>query len=184
MITSKQITEEYAALMDARNHKTPIYVNPTSSDLLDLNKSIKGSDKYVRFIADAKTQKVYVWNGFNALHTDAVTSLKLGSYHSVRDQPNILFGYSYLKNGKLVLTNQSDSIEKLGSVVDSLSSYKLWDFSASELKDKFGNDIKKDSNWATAFFIYNWSFLSKYISGTSQYIDREKTKFIEWKKSN
>lgn len=187
MITSKQIiqlSEDYDKLISIRGQKIPLYSNPTSSDLLELNKSIKNSDKFIRFIADAKARKVYIWDGTLAIHSDVVTSLGLGNIAYVREQPNFLLGYCSIVSGKLILMNQHDSVEKLSSIIDALFGYYAWNFSKPEVEIKFGKDIRKSKVWTIAFFMYNWSFLSLYISGTSQYINKEKERFEAWRKDH
>jgi len=74
MITSNQINkvlEDWDRSVKNGSLSAEVYTNPTSSDLGELNASIDKSlnpKKEVRFIADSKAQKVYVWDSSLLTH--------------------------------------------------------------------------------------------------------------------
>lgn len=71
---SQFIQEKWVADYPKRDKVVPIYENPSSKDLIDLNKSglVNGA---VRFCAVAATKKIYVWNGMEMIHDDAINKL-------------------------------------------------------------------------------------------------------------
>lgn len=80
MIISKQIIKLYDTYvaMTASKRKTPIYENPTSSDLLAMRKDANMSARdtlYVRFIADNESKIVYIANAQFVIHPDMAKSL-------------------------------------------------------------------------------------------------------------
>lgn len=184
MITSKQIlkvSEDWVDNIKGYDTQIPLYVNPGSTDKKKMFQAYKISDHFVRFIADGKQQKVYVWDGTQAIHYHAMRTLGLGDYSRVYEYPNILMGYAHLQNGNIIFdAKNKEPVDHLIKSVQSLNSYLLWGFSDKETKQRFGNDIKLNYNWISNFFRYNWSFLDKYISGLGTHINNEKSKFQEW----
>jgi hypothetical protein len=184
LITSKQIikiSETWVNNIKGYDMQVPLYVNPDSTDKKELYKAYKISDHFVRFIADGSQQKVWVWDGTQAIHSQAMQSLGLGNYSKVYDSPNILLGYAHLQNGNITFdVNNKEPVDHLIHSVQSLNSFLLWGFSDGETKQRFGTDIKLNYNWLSQFFTYNWSFLDRYISGMGNYISQEKSKYQEW----
>lgn len=71
MRLQQYINEKYLARFKDLfiDSSTEIYVNPSMRDLKELKNS-------VRFIADAKTKRVYVWNAMDLFHKSAWERLK------------------------------------------------------------------------------------------------------------
>jgi hypothetical protein len=145
MIISKQIitlTEKY--LTSKRVHtfngdrELVLYVNPDTSERQDIILSAKKSQKggagpYVRFIADAKAKKVYVWDAYEGDH---VTGRNLVG---------------------LPATNQSKTPWLLYGTGEPAGGYKLkfvaWD----------SKPLYSEYKFYFAFLDYDWSWLSPYI---------------------
>jgi hypothetical protein len=188
VITSKQIIniseEWFKSITGYGSVSIPMYVNPDSTDIKELYKSFKTSDRLVRFIADAKGPKVYVWDGTQAIHLQGLKTLGL-NYNDVFSSPSMLMGYARIKSGKIVHEPDArDPIEYISINVRSLNSYVMW-YPSDDIKTKqqFGKDISNSYFYVTQFFNYNWSFADKYISGIGSYLNQEKTKFQSWVKN-
>lgn len=104
MITSKQILDIFEQWVSSlsSNFKdevsVDIFVNPTSFDIIDLRRV---TTHYVRFIADSKDKKLYIWNGEAALHAQVAKHLGiLPRIESIPDKT--LIGVADIKGGKLV----------------------------------------------------------------------------------
>lgn len=154
MITSKQIislSEEWLMSISSPfkpNTSVDIYVNPTSSDLLELKKL---TINYVRFIADSNTKKVYVWDGDSLLHAQAAKRLNLSRqidfYQSIPD--NTLIGTATIRNGKLY-AKYSDYFYQ---IIQDLNRYKSEVTSGSYLEKKLNYflTIKDKFNWVSSY---------------------------------
>jgi hypothetical protein len=189
VITSKQIitlSEEWFKSITGYNSvSVPMYVNPDSTDIKELHKAFKTSDRLVRFIANAQSpQKVYVWDGTQAIHLQGLRALGLNNYSAAYSAPSLLMGYARIQSGKIVHEqNEKDPIEHISLCIRSLSSYVMW-YPSDMVKTKqmFGKDISHNYVYATQFFKYDWSFADRYISGLGSYLNQEKTKFQSWVK--
>ena len=181
VITSKEIIRLSEIWIPSKGIKTDVFENPDSSDIKELYKNIKDDDKFIRFYADAKTQKVYAWSGHDAIHVDI---LKLngfyGSYQVALDNPSLLIGYGKIRGGRIVLYDQESSIRKISGSIDILNSYFQWNLSPKAVKSRFGPHIAEEKTWLTQFFNYNWTFVDRYISGVLPFIINEKKRFKEW----
>ena len=174
MIVAKEIItlcEEWSKSTAIGGDQVDIYENPGSSDIKKLFKVVRNFEKEVRFIANAKTQIVYVWGAMLATHSDLLPILNLGSYVDLFKKPWLLLGYGNIENGKIVLSHRHDAIEGLLCYSD----YKA--------RAKFGGSVGIEKAWLTSVFEYKWSFLENYISGLGKYMDREKAKFFDWIKT-
>jgi hypothetical protein len=145
MITSKQITKiTENFLLSKRVHtfngdrELAIYENPDTSERQDIILSAKKSQKggsgiYIRFIADAKSKKVYVWDAYEGDHVTGRNLIGLPS------------------------TNQSKTPWLLYGTGEPISGYKLkfvtWDSKPLYSEYKFYFD----------FLSYNWDWLSSYV---------------------
>ena len=107
MITSKQILK-ICELWDksgtAFGKQYDIFRNPTSSDIAKLKKASPTGE--FRYIADAESPKVYVWDANAALHGLVQTVINLYSINS--REPNLYKGYCKLSGGQLVSDNVGD----------------------------------------------------------------------------
>jgi len=79
----KYLTEKYWGRVESRwtGMNLEIFENPSKKEFLDAA-AIGIVEKYVRFIADPKRKKVYVWSA-NAIHADMVPEIYNKSYANV-----------------------------------------------------------------------------------------------------
>ena len=107
MITSKEILnlfEDYSASGKSQGRHAEIYQDPTSSDYQELEKSAKRQKRVlekIRFIADAKNQKIYVADSYTCVHRDMLKILKLPLDFLTETHPYVKYGEAVLINGKL-----------------------------------------------------------------------------------
>lgn len=194
MITSKQIiklSEEWFKNVTGYMGKpVPLFINPNSSDLKELFNSSKGSKfgNLIRFVADAKTQNVYVGDGGLVIHNDILKSISLNSSVNFDTLPNIFMGYGILKQGKIYFefngnssSNGFDPIERVTSMLNKLESSMFRITSSSNKNDKLIEMTKRKREWLLSFFRFNWSFLNRYVIGTGPFLEKEKARFSEWK---
>lgn len=194
MITAKsilQVEEEwFKNIIGYHNNSVPLYINPNSSDLKELFQSVKKSNfnNLIRFVADSKVQSVYIGDGGLVLHTNILSAMNVGSSISMDILPNILMGYGVLKQGKIyyqfngnLSSNNADPIERVTSNLNSLESSMFRIMSTPSRKDKLIENTKKKYEWTRQFFSFNWNFLDKYIVGAGQFMNKEKSRFTNWK---
>ena len=153
MITSKQIisiSEDYLDSVNSGGRNIQIFVNPTPDDYKELNA------KKVRFIADAKNKKIYVWNAYFAIHN--AIAYKIGL--EPRMEVDLFSGESDYYSNKLYMKESS----RVRNYV------------------KNRNDSSKEQKYLTNFFSQNWSWLDKYVDGAVQYVNDNKQKFEKMNK--
>ena len=136
MITSKQILEEFYKTFDVMGGYSDIFVNPGSSDYAEIYKESKYH--WIKFFADDKNKKVYVWNADRGIHREIVIKLNLAMMND-----NILAGDAMLSNGKAIMKD-SDMLTNLLNGA------------------KARNPVSKHS--LKALLSINWSWVEKYIS--------------------
>ena len=91
--------------VDLMPNETPVVENPTASELERLWSKIKGSDKMIRFIIDAKHKTFYAFDGSNYIHHDAVKNLEdlwPGHVGQRAQAPYIFTGEGVLYRGKIL----------------------------------------------------------------------------------
>lgn len=112
--------------------KFPIYVNPGSSDLIELEKAARFDNrklKELRFIADAKAKKLYVCDAFLGLHEKMLSALKFST-----SDKTIVGGIITMSGGKPYY---------LDIFVQSSESFKLdWTF-ADRYVSRFSSEMEK-----------------------------------------
>ena len=147
MITSKYIiklSEEYFNTKNIRGFDVVIYKNPT----LDEIKSLRAVNSGVRFIADAKSKKVYVWDANKSIHNDIFSSL--------------------VSWGAISWDNMDYYINGIASVFDSgRMTFTVWDFA-----NRPGEINSEVRNYVITIMNQDWAWLDRYIPGASQYIKR------------
>lgn len=169
MITSSQILklyEDWEKTISYGNKPINIFVNPTSSDLIKLTKSISDSPKEVRFIADAKTQKVYVWDASLAIHNNVRP--QLGFSHEILDTSNIIDGTVGLSNGKLNMIE--DNLNDIPILINLLKQKSVSDSKLVSIK-----------NYLIKIFETKWNWVGKYIFGFEDYISRQRDNYKKLK---
>lgn len=157
MITSNQIiklSEEW--LMSAKGTYSPdlvnIYVNPTSSDYLELRKE---KVQFLRFIADNRNKKIYVANAIHILHDDMVRNI--GGFTGLKtDYTNfslwLLAGNASLSGNTSDMT-RSDMIQH------------LWQFS-SDTNNSI-SERKKVRDILNKILATDWSWCDRYVKVTN-----------------
>jgi hypothetical protein len=188
MITSKQIitlSEEWETSFTYGNHLIDIFVNPTSSDIKELFSKLDvkiNPKKEIRFIANAKTKKVYIWDASLVHHAEV--SHKLGFSHPgeydgliTSEPPYIFDGFGYLSSGKIVGQNENGSISDIKIALN------------AKLISK-GKKSKQNywfiEEWISRFnaiFYWDWSFIDRYVPGFSRNILTLKEQFLNWMKT-
>lgn len=142
MITSNKIIfllEKYlTSKRMSGDRELIIYENPDTNELHDLimlaKKSQKGgSGPYLRFIADTKNKKVYVWDSYEAEHTIGRSTIGLPSIDPIKT-PWLLYG-----------------------LCEPYSGYKL------KLIEWPSKPPYSDTKFYTGLFNGDWNWLNRYI---------------------
>ena len=183
MITSKQViklSEDWFKDVKNGNITASIFVNPGSSDIRDIYKNAVSANRAghptIRFIADAKTHKVYVWDAYYAYHDDVATELGYVKPNEYLDEPPFVYdGYGKIVNGKIVGNDTHGTTSNIDSLLNSIETNHY-------LSDR---QIKERIDILSPIFTYNWSFIDRYISGFTKFIqDRQQRFFILLSKLN
>ena len=182
MITANQIisiSEEYDKLVRDGNKLIDLFVNPTSSDLKEIYSKMSSNNpnKEVRFIANAKTQKLHVWDAALAVHYAMAYALGLSRGPGSFDEPTYAFdGFGRLSGGRIIPTFNHGTAK---NIVD--TEYTRYS-GKSKLPPKVIPDWVTDSDSLEEFFRYKWDFIDKYVPGINSFINKERDKFIAWSK--
>ncbi len=118
-----------------------LYVNPTKSEIYKASKAAGPGSGDIRFIADSRNKKFFVWNAEVEIHPHVAPMLvkareikPVTKYPSAWQSPYFLMGIAKVeKNGKLKLTN-CDNWE--------------WNESSSWIKEA----VFKDWTWIKGYF--------------------------------
>lgn len=167
MITSNYIinlSERYINGKKTFMGYAKVFENPTSSDLLEIEKYFQASQPdNIRYLAKAKAnaQTVYVWDANLALHKD-IRQL-LGFPYEPEKSPDIINGEATLSNGKVKFLN-ADSVD-----------YRLSNF---EIKNVPDAKLKEIRRYLSKVFGYDWNWLDYYIKGFGSHISQQKEKFM------
>jgi len=123
------INEEYLTRLKRKGQSFEVFVNPSVKEM----KQVDEMDG-VRFTADNKDKKVYVWDSFVAIHND-VWDLETGKGRNFNRESceTVLHGECELKGGKYVM-NFSDEIH-----------YQM------DNKTFYIRDIIKDFKWVNRY---------------------------------
>lgn len=168
MITSKHIIstcEGWVSSPVVRGTKIDVYENPGSGDYKELYKNTNRG--IVRFIADAKSKKVFVWDAYLATHFDVADKLKSeGKIGGSTYRDTLLRGQANLSGGssKMTDTDTFGNMDALEKAVRSKQKLGI-------LTDYF---VRYDIIFKT-----DWSFVSRYVN--CQYLVDMKNKFNEIK---
>lgn len=162
MISSKfilQQLESFSKTGRVFGRLVDVFENPTSSDLKELSKQAKDFQlnlTEVRYIADARKQKVFVFNSELAIHADIRMILGYSTEHY--KTPHLLNGEARFQRGKLSALSQRDLISK-----------SFWYFS--------NHPSQVDKFYLEESLNYDWSWLEKYVVGIDSGIKIIKKKF-------
>lgn len=149
MIKSSQIKsllEEWLKSFSLSRGLIDVYKNPSKSDYSEIYQSfiddvrLPSKIVMIRFIADAKTKSVYVWNGQKAIHAEVARSV--GLIDRMESDPTILSGIGVLVSGKAEM-QQADSLESI---------------------DKYSSQF--DINYYNGVVSRDWSWVNRYIQVT------------------
>jgi len=171
VITSKyiiDISEEWS-----KSAHTPgggvcdIYENPGSSDVKELYQNIKGSDKLVRYITDARVSKVYVWNASLNIHDSVRREYGLGDSGQPLRTPYVIEGFGKISGSRIVSVSRDleGTIAKLKSGLKFLLD---WEISKRLDPDVVKNFLSHTSYLLERFsgtFKFKWDFLGRHIAG-------------------
>jgi hypothetical protein len=82
VITAHQILEKYAALyrIPRSEESVPVFKNPDRREMWEC-----GKNEYIRFLANAKTQEIYVWDGTRATHHTIITQVLKKSFYPLEE---------------------------------------------------------------------------------------------------
>jgi len=89
---------------DNKTPPFPVYMNPSTSDYIDLKKSESKMPKHVniRFIVDLDKKNVFAYNASMAMHEEVLDKLKS---NSVSLSNNLMFGIGPLVGNKIEIHN-------------------------------------------------------------------------------
>jgi hypothetical protein len=137
MIKASRILEEYITLYSRSRgdstHTTPLFVNPDSNELREL-----GND--IRFIADSRREKVYVWNAYKELHCFMAEFL----YGDDETPPHMFWGTAEREGGKYIIKDS----HVVASHIANIGPYNL---------------DKSRETWIQNFFFEDWQWLKRYF---------------------
>ena len=161
MITSKQILELYKSSKKTSSGELVVFENPTQKELrevakwtvtddLDRIKVSKINPGYIRFLADAKVQKVYVWNAWLGTHDDGRRLLGYGSQDDFMKKPWVMDGMGTVTKSGVTTLDTNDM----------------------DLRLKVFFRGNRSTKVLPEFLKYNWSWVDKYIGGFGQYWSR------------
>jgi len=104
----KYLTEKYWGRVESRwtGMNIEIFENPSKKEIVDASVTAFGVSRYVRFIADPKTKKMYVWSA-NLIHADVVPQIYNKSYSSIIF--NVLPGIAKHEGGRWVVTSADET---------------------------------------------------------------------------
>ena len=164
MITSKHISstcEEWVSAPKVRGIKIDVYENPGSTDYKELNKNTNRG--IVRFIADAKSKKVFVWDAYLATHFDVADKLRSeGRIGGSTYRDTLLRGQANLSGGSSKMTD-TDTFGNMDALEKAVRSKQI----LGVLTDYF---VRYD-----IIFDTDWSWVSKYVN--CQYLVDMKNRF-------
>lgn len=140
-VFSTQLKENYVGSLTGQfKDFIEVFVNPDSKELRDLSKDAN----IIRFIADAKERKVYMWDG-EELHLNIIESL-LPEYYQVyfhgTQEGTVLIGTGILHGTKAYMTN-ADALE--------YDADRFFDGVESAWDDMVEKGLLTDWSWAGAF---------------------------------
>ena len=156
----------YKTLYRHGNLSTTIFENPTSTDFQEIVKTAKDEKRILddlRFIADAKNQKVYVADSWYVTHLILNKVLSLPSDSRFRENPWLLQGVAIYKNGGAHMV-----------------AWDKFDFYARESGGLSNPALNK---WAKeTLYTYKWGWADRYIKGISSTLDFYKKEYERYEK--
>lgn len=173
MITSKQIiqlSEDWFKSIKTSMEVVDIYVNPSSSDYLELNKR---GIRQIRFLADADSKEVYIADAMSLTHDQIALKLNkprvVGAFES--HQWNILPGIATISGNKSTMTF-SDQLDGLyrdaESFLKKLPTSKSKSSRTKEISlDMFKISVGSPKNLIDNIITTDWSWCDKYVNISS-----------------
>jgi hypothetical protein len=96
----KYINEEYFMRVKNSNNSVEVFLNPSRKEFKEIAANINS----VRFIANKKTKKVYVWNTYEAIHSDMYKLIFKGDFQKETFERKIIPGIAdVLSSGKSIM---------------------------------------------------------------------------------
>lgn len=159
MITSKFIINVFEKYFDSKNvagRLVTIFENPDKSEFKELEQAARksGGDNILRFIADGKNQKMYVWDAYNARHADVRQVLRLPP--DFENSPGVLDGYL-----------------DVSTIPVKMFAWEDIQYYIIMYKNK---KSKKLNSYFSNLFTYNWSWLDRYAD-CSKFISNQQKEF-------
>jgi hypothetical protein len=142
-----------------------VFKNPSSSDLVKLRKGMAKGDTEVRFMADAKTKTVFVWDAASHIHSQATKDLVA---NKAIDTPKT-FDVTRFFNGTATLADGSLTY-KHSDTIDALMKHLTLKSKPSKMDQNTYDSIKslagaiKDGAMSLAG---TFDFVDRYIDGAS-----------------
>lgn len=147
-----------------------VYKNPSSSDLSKLKKGMAKGDTEVRFMADSKTETVFVWDASNHIHSQAAKELvknKAIDTPNYFDVTRFFNGTAELIGGELIYKH-SDTLD---GIMKNLS-YKSKPFGIDQTSYDNINALATTIKNGASALSYIFKFVDKYISGASDMFNK------------
>lgn len=101
----KKLLEEFVdRIKEPYDHHThEVFVNPTSNEIKEVEKSLRREDKVVRYIVDVKKKKVYLFNEY-LLHFVVAKAIGIPyQLHSIQENNKsiYIFGEGFILRNKI-----------------------------------------------------------------------------------
>lgn len=182
MITANliiKISENWFKSVKTSMEIVDIYINPTSSDYLELNKR---GIRQIRFLADADTREVYIADAMSLTHDQIALKLNkpkvVGAFES--HHWNILPGMATVSGNKSTMTF-SDQLEGLYRDVESFLKKLPLDKSKINRRKEISLNIFQTGMGSPKNLIDNiitteWSWCDRYVN-VSSWISTYKQKY-------
>jgi hypothetical protein len=182
MITSNQIitlSEEWVkSVITPGDEKCDVYENPGSTDIKELYQL---GNNLIRYVADAKSQRVYVWSAMLALHDTVRVSLGLGHSgpNAYKDTPYVIEGFGQISGSKIVTVFRKHE-GTLYHREEALQALLDWErfipLDPDNVKEKL-RLREYTLSTLSAILNYNWSFVDKYIVGDGARLKKLQTDY-------
>lgn len=183
MVTSKyilNIIEQWDRLLKTGSSiSTNIYSNPDKSDLKEINSNFQlslNSQKEIRFIADARSQKVYVWDSSLAVHADVSKSLGFGRAGAMSEPYYVFDGFGNLFSGKIIGQPGHGTVREILALLKALTPKSNNRFTKLEA-ESFSKQLE------ARLVKTNWTFVEKYVIGVNKIIEDLKNQYFAWLKT-
>jgi hypothetical protein len=182
-----KLLEEWSKSIPGINkkEKVNIYENPGSTDVKELYPTTK-KEKLVRYIADAKEKKVYVWSALLAMHTTVRKEIGLGDSgpDSRIKYPSVIEGFGLLSGGRIVSVSMSNEGD-MWLLESNMKKLLEWEKTTSLSKITVKEVLKSRDfiiSLLTNMSNHDWSFLDRYVVGDGAKLKKLQLTFKDFMK--